>query len=133
MLRSILEHKLLRPLLAGVIFGGLYASWAWFANLSDGVDAAQRATLVQYVVSFVIALIFTASVDHFHEISVSFAQHILLVFLLPMSVLVIIVSSAHFFSGTPNVLLTILPSVSVAAIYCLSRVFKAMGHERPAA
>ncbi|RFA38963.1 hypothetical protein [Alkalilimnicola ehrlichii] len=112
----------MRPLLLALFFGIFWGSWGYIANMAAGHLSALRAAGTQFGLSVVVTLIFATAVEQLYLRSETVPRKLVFALLLPIGVLFMLVSSIHYFQGTPNVLLTVVPSVSVAAAICLGRI-----------
>lgn len=114
---SILEIAAIRilvPPLAGLLF---YGAWAYWVNMDFGSSAAWRAAATQGGYSFAITLILALVVEWLFQQLSSLPKHHWWVILIACLLLYITSWSVNAWSGTPNILLTILPGATVSTIY----------------
>ncbi|TCS36009.1 hypothetical protein EDC30_10872 [Paucimonas lemoignei] len=118
------KHKppFYQAFLAACFFGLLWGGWAYFANRSHGNAAAQRAFITQFTFSFIATFFFALVVDCLYLNATTLAGKLLLSGLLPVSVMIALLSTVHYFRGTPNILATVTPSSTIAALYCALKI-----------
>ncbi len=114
-----LKRILMRGLLSGLIFTTLWSSWAYYANSGAGSAAAEKAAVTQGSFTIINAFLFTVIMEYLFFIGRSPLMRFLLAFALPNSIVIVVLSSIHYFRGTPNVLATVAPSLTIVAALSL--------------
>lgn len=107
-------------LMAFMLWGG----WAFYVNGKDTDNAGIISGLTQGTASFMITLFLVHSVTHLyhrfkHPVAKLLFPAIVTVCFTGMCLLLI-----HSFVGTPRILLTILPAITVAFSFCLFTSYK---------
>lgn len=112
--------KSIPPALLNSILAGLgYGAWAIYANYEHGMDAWLMAGILQGLLSFFITLgltIIATRLYHFFGrgvkgVTLSWAVNVMLLATIPYSI--------HFSAGTPNILQTILPGLTIGSCYLI--------------
>jgi len=111
-------------LLSAVIAFILWGSWAFFANSGHGGAAQLSAFITQGSASFVITLVMT----RFVAMLFSRIHHYRVRAVIPAAVTVSVTGTllitVHYLAGTPEVIATVSPALSVAFLYCLYTTYK---------
>ncbi|MBL8019143.1 MAG: hypothetical protein JNM27_05725 [Leptospirales bacterium] len=110
---------LARGLLSGLFFTALWSTWAYYANLSHGAAAAQKAAITQGSFTIINAAVFTIVMEYMFSVGKTVLMRLLLAFLLPNGIVAVILTSLHYYRGTPNVLATVSPSLIIVAALSL--------------
>ena len=102
----------------------LWGAWAYYINGGYGLKTRIVSGIAQGTASFMITLFMIHTVTWlFYHLSNAYLQLIL-----PAMLTVIFTGSClafiHYFVGTPNIVYTITPALSVAFIFCLFTTFK---------
>jgi hypothetical protein len=113
---------LARGFLWGVFFGAVWGGWAYYCNFKFSPSKALNAALTQFAFSFTVTLFFSLTVDALYHNSKTLAGKWLFAFTLPVAFMLGSLVLLHSLRGTPNIFLTVLPSTSIAAMYCLWRI-----------
>jgi len=108
--------------LAACFFGLLWGGWAYWANRSHGTPAATKAFVTQFSFSFIATFFFALIVEHLYLSHTSWSGKILFSGILPVSFMIALLSAVHYFRGTPNILVTVTPSSTIAALYCVQKI-----------
>lgn len=116
------RSPILKSTVGGLLFGGLWGNWAYHCNIHFGTSKAIDAALTQFFFSFIVTLFFSLTVDHLYACSRTSLHRWVFAFALPVSFMFGSLALLHGLRGTPNVLLTVLPSTVIAALYCLFRI-----------
>lgn len=114
-----LKKILLRGALSGLFFTALWSSWAWYANSAHGAGAAKKAAVTQGSFTIINAFLFTVIMEYMFSIGKTVWMRLLLAFVLPNSIVAVILTSLHYYRGTPNVLATVSPSLIIVAALSL--------------
>lgn len=120
---SIIRNQHLRVLLppiAGLLF---YGGWAFIINYSHGFEKAINAALTQGGYSFVITLMLALIVEWLFVRLSHFSWRNTMVFIIAMFLLAITSFTLNRLTGTPEILLTILPGLIVSGVYTLLYIF----------
>ena len=107
-----------RGLVSGTVFTLLWASWAYYANMSHCEAAAQRAAITQASFTVVNAFVYTMFMEYMFSRGNSVLSRFLLAFVVPNLVVTALLTQLHVYRETPNVLATVAPSLSI--VYALS-------------
>ena len=108
-----------RGALTGVFFTCVWSGWAYFANAEYGHAVALKSAVTQASFTIVNAFAFTVVMEFMFAYSKGNIQRLLLAFLLPNSITTIVLYSMHWYRDTPNIMITILPSIIVVAALSL--------------
>lgn len=114
--------------LGGVVFATLWGGWAFYINSGAGLLTSLRAAVTQGLFSFAMTFFFSVTVDYLYARADSMAGKIVLAFLVPVGVMLSALVLVHLATGTPNILLTVGPSTSLAAAYCLAKIVRGTSH-----
>lgn len=117
-----LKKILLRGLVSGLIFTVLWSSWAYYANSGSGPAAAEKAAITQGSFTIINAFLFTVIMEYLFSVGKSPMMRFLLAFLLPNAIVIVVLSSIHYYRGTPNVFITVAPSLTIVAALSLAYV-----------
>lgn len=113
---------LMRGLLSGLFFTALWSSWAYYANSTHGAEAAKKAAITQGSFTIINAFLFTVIMEYMFSIGKTTLMRVLLAFVLPNSIVAVVLTSLHYYRGTPNVLATVSPSLIIVAVLSLGYV-----------
>lgn len=102
---------------AAVVACVVQGSWAAYANHDFGLRAALRATAAQAVYSFLGAAIMTLLMEWFFSVPKARGARFAASTLGSMSILLTVLVTVHWINGTPNLLLTMVPSLVILVIY----------------
>lgn len=115
-----------RPTGRGVVLatgaGCMYGAWALWANIDHGSAAGWRAAGTQFFVSFVVTLVITTLMEWAHGEFCSGANRVLGAIAMAVGVSATFTVALHFASGTPEILATVTPVVSLGSLYCMAYV-----------
>lgn len=114
-----LKKILGRGLLSGLFFTALWSGWAYYVNFSHGAAAAQKAAITQGSFTIINASVFTIVMEYMFSVGKTLFMRLLLAFLLPNGIVAVILTSLHYYRGTPNVLATVSPSLIIVAVLSL--------------
>lgn len=116
MKQTSLQYKLISALLACFIYG----SWAYYINSGDEWSDGLNSAFAQGISSFFLTLSIVIAVTFLYQtIKVSgWLKIVLPSFITAITVAVFLVT-VHWWIGTQHILITILPSIIVASIFCL--------------
>lgn len=98
-----------------------YGAWAYWVNMDAGVEAALFAGLVQGGGAFVVTYISIHIVQRIYKASTGVSR-----FVLPVIGATLMISGSifllHLWTGTPNPILTMLPSTSISILFYIAWV-----------
>ncbi len=112
----------LRSLLIAVLAGGFWAAWAFFVNreiIEQGVSAA----ITQGLFSFAMTFVFIALVEWTYALGGGTAMVYLRTTLVPAGGIALLLPLAHWLRDTPNIFVTVMPPILLAAAYCMVFVY----------
>ncbi len=104
------------PPIAGFLF---YGAWATVINYSHGLQEALTAGLTQGGYSFTITLFLAIIVEWLFVRLSHLPYKSVWVFVLALLLLLVTSIGINLFTGTPEVLLTVLPGLLISSIYTL--------------
>jgi len=110
---------------AGLIGGALYAAWALWQNWHAGMSQAMVSATTQFVLSFSLAILFMAYMRWLFDRGASALSKFLHVFLGTNVAALVYLISIHKLMGTPAILLTIAPNMSMALVLPVVFYFQA--------
>ena len=111
------RRGLLRAALTGVAAALVWGSWAFHVNGRAGSGAALRAALTQALLSFSATLGLVLVLERLFRVGRTPHQGFLIASLGTVSLASGTMATVHALAGTPRILATIGPSVSVAAVF----------------
>jgi len=121
-IRTSWLFNLLSAFLAFMLWGG----WAYHINSTSSPQSGVVAALTQGTASFLITLFMVHTVTFlFHYFQKPFAK-VILPAILVNSVTGVCLVSVHTLMGTPRVLATIIPALTVAVSFCIFTACKLM-------
>ena len=113
-----------RPALRSTIMGLgallLYGGWAFAANYPHGFGAAIKAAATQGFISMTITVAVTAIMEFVVRRVSSGALQVIAPFAAAEALGVGYTITLHLLTGTPELLRTVLPVLSIGAVYCLT-------------
>lgn len=105
----------------GLIFWGC---WAFYVNSDDSFWAGFKAGLVQGLFSFLATLVIISALTQLYNyFDRPLNRNILPSIIILLCYTAIIVGS-HLIAKTPNILLTVMPSIAIVAIFCSITTYK---------
>jgi hypothetical protein len=111
-----------RGLIAGTVFGVVYAAWAYYVNAAHGVLAGVQAAVAQGVLNFVRLASIVMLMEWFFRLGRRPATRFVLAVLMPNAIGALFMAGVHAVVGTPEILATIsLPTV-VGTAMCVPYV-----------
>jgi len=116
---SILENAYIRilvPPISGLLF---YGAWAFWVNFDHGQVPAIKAALTQGGYSFTVTLSLALIVEWLFAHCKHWPFHLSFIAIIACSFLYITSWGVNYISGTPNILLTILPGATVSTVYTI--------------
>ena len=116
---KIPAFRVLFPAVAGFLF---YGTWAFGANFGHGHVAAIKAACTQGSYSFTITLVLALVIEWLHRVLQRLPHHSWLVGFIACLALYFTSWSVNVVTGTPNILLTILPGAVISTIYTISYI-----------
>jgi len=114
-------YKLASALFAFFLWGG----WALYINYDVGFSMALRSAITQGIASFTITLIMVYAVTWLYQLlqDSTFSSMSKLRFIVPAIITSGITTTflycAHMLVGTPHIMFTIAPAVSIGFVFCL--------------
>jgi hypothetical protein len=111
--RAAAFRVLALTLLAALVYGG----WAFAVNLQHGAAPALRAGCLQGVSSATTTLVMSSAVERLYAARAGRPLRRLVAWLAPASLGACLHVSIHVLAGTPEILITILPSVVLGAVF----------------
>jgi hypothetical protein len=118
---SWIHNKTLRlwiPPIAGFLF---YGAWAFFINFSHGWDSAITAAVTQggysFTITFVLALVIEFLFQQLSHTSIIALWRNVWVFIAGFSLLLFTSVGINLLTGTPEIVWTVLPGLTVSAVY----------------
>ena len=116
-----IHNKILRlwiPPIAGFLF---YGAWAFFINFSHGWDSAITAAFTQggysFTITLVLALVIEFLFQRLSSTSITALWRNVWVFIVGFSLLLFTSVGINLLTGTPEVVWTVLPGLTVSAVY----------------
>ena len=116
-----IHNKILRlwiPPIAGFLF---YGAWAFFINFSHGWDSAITAAVTQggysFTITLVLALVIEFLFQRLSNMSITALWRNVWVFIVGFSLLLFTSVGINLLTGTPEVVWTVLPGLTVSAVY----------------
>ncbi len=115
MTRTSRRYNLFSATLAAVVWGG----WSYVVNSAESTSAGVVSGLAQSIASFTLTLVVVQAVTWIYNA----ISHRLLQIIVPAIVMVTCVGTllvaVHSLVGTPHIVFTIAPSLTVAFVFCL--------------
>ena len=115
--QSILDNKIARVVIVGIITAVFYGTWAFYSNYEFGRTMAIRSAIVQ-AFSYGIAVCCSASLMEF---LFSIGKQVIIKFLLASAgaggLMLAIFVGIHFVNGTPNMVKTLMLPTLIATPY----------------
>ena len=114
---TVFKHaafRILVPPFMGLLF---YGSWAYWVNTDHGTGVAFKAACTQGAYSFIITLVLALVVESLFKLFHSRPLRNIWVGAVACLVLYSTSWGVNALTGTPNILLTILPGAAVSTIY----------------
>lgn len=115
-------RSLVRALSLATAGSVAYGGWAGFANSDHGARAAWLAGLTQAAMSFVTTFLLTLLGDWILRRCARVWTQLAAAVLVTPAVVAVVLASVHLAARTPNVRLTILPSVVGGTVFCVAYV-----------
>ena len=116
-----IHNKILRlwiPPIAGFLF---YGAWAFFINFSHGWDSAITAAFTQggysFTITLVLALVIEFLFQRLSNTSITALWRNVWVFIAGFSLLLFTSVGINLLTGTPEIVWTVLPGLTVSAVY----------------
>lgn len=97
----------------------LYGGWAVFANWEHGTEAALLAGVTQGALSLASTIVLTTAMEWVFARLSAGVHRFLATGLGPMTVSLLIMALGHVLAGTPEILATMLPSITVGYAFTL--------------
>ena len=120
MLKLLRQNKTARSLLAATAGFLVYGSWALFINYEYGFAASLKAGLTQGGYSFILTLGLSFMMEWLFQLSRQPIRQFNLTFITTCLLIYATSWSINVLSGTPEILLTILPGAIASTLYTLS-------------
>ena len=109
---------------SGVIAFVLWGGWAFYINFEFGKTIALKACLTQGTASFVITLFMVRSVEWLYRRLRPGPSRMTFPSVLTVTFTGSCVALAHWLMGTPRIVATIAPALTVAFLFCLFTTYK---------
>lgn len=100
--------------------GCMYGAWALWANLGHGSALGWRAAGTQFFVSFVVTLVITTLMEWVHARLSSSARRVWGAVGAAVGVSGSFTVALHLASGTPEILNTVAPVLTLGSLYCVA-------------
>lgn len=97
----------------------LWGSWAYYINSAKGQMIGLIAGLTQGIASFIITLVVVYAVTTIYNRLPEGVGRLILPAVITVSCIGVCLVLIHAAAGTPYILLTIAPSLSVAFLFCM--------------
>lgn len=120
MLDLLRRSKALRSLLAATAGFIVYGGWAFFINYGYGLSAAFKAGATQGSYSFTLTLSLSFLMEWLFQLSSQPRLQFSLAFITPCLLIYCTSWGVNVLTGTPEILLTILPGATISTLYTLS-------------
>ena len=102
----------------------IYGSWAFYVNWSHGVSYAVSAFVAQGIASFATTLLLTRLIEFLYHRFPNRVSKAALTPVASIGVIGLALYAIHALSRTPDILLTITPSMLIGFAYCLYCTYK---------
>ncbi|MFC1750934.1 hypothetical protein ACFL2V_19250 [Pseudomonadota bacterium] len=102
----------------------LWGGWAYFINYDDSAYSGIRSGLAQGIASFVMTLSMVHVITHLYNKLSHPVSQLLFPAILVVSLTCSCLIAIHTIVGTPNIGVTILPTLIVAFLFCVYTSFK---------
>lgn len=116
-----IKNILIRGSRNGLIFTTLWASWAYYVNSSSGAELAMKAAITQGCFTMINGFIYSVLMEYLFSLGKNSVSRIFLGFVVPNALLTVILITVHIIRGTPEIAMTVIPSLST--VYVLSMVY----------
>lgn len=114
------RYRWISALFAFLIWGG----WAYYANAEAAENQRLTSSLVQGTASLIITLFMVHAVTWLYgRIAIPYVQ-LVLPAVFTVSFTGSCLFAIHYIAGTPNILYTVTPALSVAFSFCLFTTYK---------
>lgn len=108
----------------------LYGSWAGFSNWEHGTSIALEACLVQGVLSFLSTLTLVLVLEALFRLGGRALGGFLLAAVGTLSLMIAVMTTTHWMTGTPNLVTTIVPSIVVGSVFFIAYAWRLLVAER---
>lgn len=102
--------------------GCMYGAWALWANLAHGAAAGWRAAGTQFFISFVVTLAITTVMEQVHAGLPSPLGRIAGAIAASVGTTVVFTLALHLATGTPEIVNTVVPVLTLGSLYCIAYV-----------
>ena len=102
----------------------IWGSWAYYINSVESKAVGLVSGLTQGVASFIITLFVVYAVTKIYNALPESAWRLILPAILTVSCIAVCLVAIHTIAGTPRILPTIAPSLSVAFLFCVFTAYK---------
>ncbi|NOQ34487.1 MAG: hypothetical protein GQ569_01150 [Methylococcaceae bacterium] len=113
-------YNFLSAILAFILWGG----WAYYINGRENPEMAIISAITQGTASFTITLLMVHAVSWIYHRLPKNSWQILLPAIFTVSVTGSCLAAIHYTVGTPEIIYTISPALSVAFAFCLYTAYK---------
>jgi len=121
--RELRRDSQRRKLFFAVMAFFVYGAWAHHANASHGSSASLRAAVTQGAASFTTTLLFTTLLEGVFRLGRTPRQGFWLASTVTSATSASLLAGGHWIAGTPRILATIAPSVTVGMLFYASYAF----------
>ena len=112
-----------RGIINGVLFAGLWGSWAYYVNLSDGADIALKSAITQSSFTIINAFVYSVIMEYMYTLGKNIFTRFILASVFPNILVTVILVSLHQYRGTPEIFMTVSPPLAIVFILSLAYVF----------
>lgn len=114
------KKRTARAVLAGLLMAALWSTWGFYVNHEYGEDVAFRAAITQGSLNFIFNMIGVYILEFMYGIfGGPTIVRCILAILGTFSITTSCVYVGHYLSGTPEIVMTIAPAISVAFIFSI--------------
>jgi hypothetical protein len=111
-----------RGVISGAIFTLLWSGWAFYINFEHGSLKATNAAIAQGSFTIINAFLYTVIMESLYEVSKTKLTRFINAFIVPNTIMTTILYFVHSLNETPNILGTIVPSLTVVYLISFSWV-----------
>ncbi len=112
-----------RGVVNAMFFSTLWGSWAYYANMHEGHEAAFRATTTQFLFTLFNTFFYSVLMEYMYTLGKSRLSRFVLAALIPSLLVTVVLVYLHYLRGTPEIFVTVAPSLSVLYVVSLVYVF----------
>ena len=121
------NNNYISALLALILWGG----WAFYINSSTSILSGITSGLTQGTASFIITILMIKSVNFWllkfkHRITKALFPALITISCSSLGLVI-----AHYLAGTPNIIFTIAPAITVAFLFCIFTSYQLQRESKP--